>query len=519
MGAVSNILNVLDAPSNALQGLLTGGLDDAWKGLTQQENYDLEDLYSDKFRADNPKTAYWSSALANAVLDPLNLVGVGLLTKGVKGAKAGIEAGANVAKGAKKGSFVSSVPNYIQGNYGPTAKTLETAKKMSDGLFSDTMKFTTPKQVEMLNAGASALAPAYMAGKKATGFMKTGALGVKNIVRNSIDPEARALYRSEKINKGLMETGQLSNKADANVDQMHKAFYNMHIAVQSGAVGSKQALTDFTKRFGYKGYEDFKVGSYNKASKGHHKGGTPASKAEADAIENMSMGAWKTRAGVTALEDTNTKMFLKRPASPKTGNHYNDLITSNQMNDLGSAFKGKVPTDLKEFAEHLSKQTFRDQSGKIYKPPFQIDEKTGNVWMQFSKSGSSITEGGVNMVVGIKPSGRFVSAVSDEHNFLEKIPVLGRMIEGSLPNRIVAITPPMVGNIKRVKKRQTGRAVVPKEIVQSKVPAAQWKERMSVIENMKAKAPDLAYEKGVQNYAYGAGALTGGLLTNDSSSR
>ena len=42
---------------------------------------------------------------------------------------------------------------------------------------------------------------------------------------------------------------------------------------------------------------------------------------------------------------------------------------------------------------------------------------------------------------------------------------------------------------------------------------------MSVIENMKAKAPDLAYEKGVQNYAYGAGALTGGLLTNDSSSR
>ena len=113
MGVVSNILNVLDAPSNAVQGLLTGGLDDAWRGLTQQQDYDLEELYSDEFRKNNPKTAYISSAVANAVLDPLNLIGVGLLTKGVKGAKAGIEAGANVAKGAKKGSFISSVPNFV----------------------------------------------------------------------------------------------------------------------------------------------------------------------------------------------------------------------------------------------------------------------------------------------------------------------------------------------------------------------------------------------------------------------
>lgn len=515
MGVVSNILNVLDAPSNAVQGLLTGGLDDAWRGLTQQQDYDLEELYSDEFRKNNPKTAYISSAVANAVLDPLNLIGVGLLTKGVKGAKAGIEAGANVAKGAKKGSFISSVPNYIQGNYGPTEQTLATAKKMSDGLFSDTMKFTTPKQVEMLNRGTEALIPAYMASKKAGGFLKTGALGAKNIIRNSIDPEARALYRSEKINKGLLETGQLSNKGDPNVDQMHKAFYNMHIAVQSGAVGSKQALSDFSKRFGYKGYEDFKVGSYHKASKGHHKGNTPASKAEANAIETKAMGAWKNRKGVTALADSNTKMFLKRPASTKTGNHWNDLITSNQMNDLGTAFKGKVPTDLDEFAKHLNKQTFRNNKGDIYKPDFKVDKDTGNVWMQFGKSGSSITEGGVNMIVGIKPSGRFVSAVSDEHNFLEKIPLIGRVVESRLPNRVVAITPPMIGNIKRVKKRQVGRDVVPAKVVQSKVPPAQWKTRMADIENTKAKAPDLAYEKGIQNYAYGTSALASGMFTNE----
>ena len=119
------------------------------------------------------------------------------------------------------------------------------------------------------------------------------------------------------------------------------------------------------------------------------------------------------------------------------------------------------------------------------------------------------------MLVGIKPSGRFVSAVSDEHNFLEKIPLIGRAVESSLPNRVVAITPPMIGNIKRVKKRQVGRDVVPAKVVQSKVPPAQWKARMADIENTKAKAPDLAYEKGIQNYAYGTSALASGMFTNE----
>jgi hypothetical protein len=166
-----------------------------------------------------------------------------------------------------KGSFISSVPNYIQGYYGPTKRTKEIVASMENGLLSDTLKFTTPYQDNVLGqsiimADKAAKSPlsikAYAGSKAVGGMVKTGAVGAKNIVKNSLDPNARALYRSEKINKGMLESGKISHKDDFRTELIHRAFYNMHIAEQSGAVGGKQLLTDFVKRLGYKGYEDFK---------------------------------------------------------------------------------------------------------------------------------------------------------------------------------------------------------------------------------------------------------------------
>ena len=88
MGMFDTALSVLDAPSNALQGLAVGGPEGMWRGLTQQENYDFEQLLSDEFRKENPELSYWGSGVANFIVDPLNLIGTGLLSKAfTKGAK------------------------------------------------------------------------------------------------------------------------------------------------------------------------------------------------------------------------------------------------------------------------------------------------------------------------------------------------------------------------------------------------------------------------------------------------
>lgn len=70
----------------------------------------------------------------------------------------------------------------------------------------------------------------------------------------------------------------------------------------------------------------------------------------------------------------------------------------------------------------------------------------------FSKPGTSITEGGVNIWAKIKPNGKIIGVMSDEHNLFEKLPYMNRAV----PNRVVAVTPPMVANIRTLKWRQTG---------------------------------------------------------------
>tara|TARA_R110001632_G_scaffold191179_1_gene311841 strand:- start:13 stop:1689 length:1677 start_codon:yes stop_codon:yes gene_type:complete len=558
MGWFTDTLNVIDKPSNALQGYVSGmfnedeGRFEAMKrGWNQEKNYDFEQAWSPEMQKKGwserkgPKEtlSYIGSTALNVVFDPLNAIGGGMFKAGAKGADKAVRAGANVEKGAMKGSFISSVPNYIQGYYGPTKRTKEIVASMENGLLSDTLKFTTPYQDNVLGqsiimADKAAKSPlsikAYAGSKAVGGMIKTGAVGAKNIVKNSLDPNARALYRSEKINKGMLESGKISHKDDFRTELIHRAFYNMHIAEQSGAVGGKQLLTDFVKRLGYKGYEDFKPGSYNKASIGKHMGSSPASKAEANFIEEHVGKVWTDGKKVPLGEAKNTRMFLKRPAGSKSGDHAGDLqMRANEMATMAEVFKGKVPKDLNEFANLLANQKYTRKNKKgiteSYNPQFKVDNKTGNVWVDFGMKGSSITEGGVNALVGIKPSGKFVAAISDEHNFLEKIPVLGRMVSGSLPNRLVAITPPIVGKIQKIKWKQVGKGSGPtkketgynlqKKANRKKQDNRSWDDSLSPIMNAKASPADLAYERARQLQGYGSVSMTGGLLTNDSSSR
>ena len=210
MGFWSEAFKNIDRPSNALQGLAVGGMEGLKRGWGQEENYDFEQMWNADLQKKGwsereglgEKGSYVASTIANILVDPLNLLPIGLLTKGTRAVNKAKQMGANIDKSAMKGAFISSFPNYIQGRYGPTVRTKEVMKSLDDGLLSDvTIKGVTPAQ-------------GYGALKHKTGFAKTGVAGIKNIIKNALDPNARALYRSHNINKGLMESAYLSPKAN-----------------------------------------------------------------------------------------------------------------------------------------------------------------------------------------------------------------------------------------------------------------------------------------------------------------
>jgi hypothetical protein len=510
MGFWSEAFKNIDRPSNALQGLAVGGVEGLKRGWGQEENYDFEQLWDADLQKKGwseregfgEKGSYVASTIANILVDPLNLLPIGLLTKGTKAVNKAKQMGANIDKSAMKGSFISSFPNYIQGRYGRTARTKEVMKSLDEGLLSGvSVKGITP-------------AKGYGAFKKGTGFAKTGVAGVRNIIKNSLSPDARALYRSHNINKGLMESAYLSTKKNKDIELIHRALANAHIAEASGTVGSKTLLRNFIDRVGFQGYTPFKMGSYHQASKGKVRGGSSISKDESNMLEGIMGRVWENRKGISASDDPSTMVFMKRVGSQKGGNHIDDMKKlSPDIGKIRGAFtensKEIQKMNLDELAEFLNKLT-----GKTFIP----DKKTGQVWSNFSMTGTSITEGGVNIAFGIKKNGRFVASVSDEHNFLEKLPVIGKMIESSLPKRVIMMTTPVTGKIKDFVAKVTakegaiysgkGSRITQYEknrlAIMNKLNKDAWKKELATITDAKATRPDLIHEVGRQYQGLGA---------------
>jgi|15BtaG_2_1085339.scaffolds.fasta_scaffold02726_4 hypothetical protein len=498
--ALGEAFKNIDRPSNALQGLFVDGTEGLKRGWNQEEDYDFEQMHDRElakkgyYERDNlDRLKYVGFGAANLLADPLNVVGLGLFSKGTKAVKTAKAMGANVDKNAMKGSLISSFPNYIQEYYTPTAKTLEKMKAYGDDTLWGVKK-----------------ADAYGAFKKGLGFAKTAKSGFSNMIWNTLSPEARALYRSHGINKNMLESAFLSNKSNKEIEVIHRAIYNAHIVQQAGKTGDSKLLDTFMGRVQYKGYTPYKEGDYHKASKLRVKGGSGISKDEANMLESIMGGVWTNRKGIRASDDPNTLVLIKRPSGTKGGSHINDMKTkSPDITKIANLFdKNSVQLsnyNLDELAEYLTKVT-----GKAFTP----DKTTGQVWSNFSMKGTSITEGGVNIAFGIKPNGKFIAAVSDEHNFLEKIPVVGTMIESSLSKRVITMTTPVTGKIKNF-KRAEGSGAKPtlfeknRIAMDKKLDNKRWDEHLAQLIDAKATRSDALLETGRQYQTLGAGVFSG----------
>jgi hypothetical protein len=171
-----------------------------------------------------------------------------------------------------------------------------------------------------------------------------------------------------------------------------------------------------------------------------------------------------TRAGVTLVPTTKTPSQNKISVAGSTKNQ-SVAPSEGFFNYENVGGELQVVPDVAALRKRLEESIVtKDIDGKLNgdeglikthagaKPKnFRIlgDDPDG-VWITFSTAGRAKVEGGVNVIMRVDPDGTLTAVVSDLHDFGDKIPVLNKILDNSLPNQVVAVTPPMQTNVQSI---------------------------------------------------------------------
>lgn len=460
------------------------------------------------------------NAFLDTVLHPTNAVGAGLLTGGTKAV--------NRLTGALsgRGMVPSSPVNYIPNHYGPTdipegatpgvldkllfrgrntiAGAVSPIPKIGPRVAPTLREISTPE--EMMQARI-----------KAQDFTKWGMQGLARAQDNLLSPEARALYRDTGINRSFRDDArEVLQDAEAmagtsrrpETKAVAQGQFNYLIGEQAGRQGARgEALEEIRRRSYLTEAVPFEQGSYSDLIMGRKLSGTVEDakgksrkltprKADLDFIEEHMGNVWKGR-GDERLKDAATpQIVIKAPTGKYTGNHQFDFRQKSGVFPLMKKIFGdnKNPTK-EEFWELLQKHV--NDKVKIH-PNSGFEE---GFWVTGSFTGTAVTEGGVNFIAKVQPNGRVMAVVSDEHNFLEKVPVVGAVVEEALPNRIVAATPPMFFDAKSAATTKAAKAETGEQ---------KYTELLGEIASTKPRQEVLRAEQARQA---GAGMLVGRMAT------
>ena len=413
-----------------------------------------------------------------------------------------------------KGLLGSSFINYIDDFYKPSLNTQQNI----EAWFKHAKKAGYSEQTTLNGKKA-------IAGRgKMTSFLRWGTGGLYNIAKNSLSPKARAEWQQFGLNRSMLTSPYGENRVVAFKDifnhkskgnptikpEFQKEFDNRilaqrHTRMQSGAKLNKDdpflsnltatgkgsyldnpSLTDITEVLG-------------STIKGKFWDEVTAKDLD---ILGGTLNAFKHK-GVGILDDTNDVGIMIKKASTGTQNHWNNFKDGPIFNSLAveifnpknagkrfnfnkeaisqytnnpekyhrflNNFYTKNPKiwsqDLKEIIKINNKNIKKKAKKDGVKDPQGLTyymEEGDNIYISFSKT-SGITEGGVQFKFRMKPNGTFIGVMADEHNFLEKIPLLGNLMEKLLPKREGTLSQIMTGSIFNTKKSvsQTGRASSP----------------------------------------------------------
>tara|TARA_R110000744_G_scaffold40001_1_gene90841 strand:- start:10 stop:1944 length:1935 start_codon:yes stop_codon:yes gene_type:complete len=399
------------------------------------------------------------------------------------------------AGAANKGAWAAGVKNYIDNFYGNDKPDID-----------PTFLEKTLGEIALDYAGEKSTASkTARAGKKVVGIMKWGVGGAASAIDSMFNPYSRALYKETGISrKGAVAVDKLmvqSQNIDKKLEQLRsrkqslvkgsaewdinkkeistgvaakkrirdkavaQVTYNRHLIEQSNRKGnlgsSLLEIEDFNNLQGYADdtIENFISGAnatkFNTLGKTHR---STAKSTLTQAYQRINK-AWGNKG------KPNSKVVFKEPSGGSSGNHFSDLAAGHPaLGSIRQVISGNKKTlDAEDFYNQLKTLANKKKSGFTINDTW-ADAKKNGIWVQAGMQGSSVVEGGINGLLKVLPNGKAVGFMSDIHDFLEKLPVVGKMLDESLPNRLMAVSGPIhmdIMNTKWAEKAVTKKGETP----------------------------------------------------------
>ncbi len=418
----------------------------------------------------------------------------------------------------------------------------------------------------MLTASANNVIPGYYGPQRAGAVATWLPNQMYNTTRDLLSPESRAKYREQ----GVTTTSQqIMGKALANsdiedslgynkiyeylgFDPKAKGLHRAEAAVQyadrvhagSARVGKndliqeamlKSDLVDYTRW--YPGsYKDLiktnKLKPYPMIAEGvRSKRPVSLPDSDLDFIEDHFGSVWTEpsalpfKTDIPFSEASRPVIAIKSAGKggSKTGKHYKDVL-------IDAPFAKEVRRLFPEGTSQVSPSLLRDTLEAASVASRDLDKKyrftvmnrpttDGSIWVTGSRPGSAITEGGINYIAKVSPKGTIMGVMSDEHNLFEgfagkaqkytlgAVPALSAM-RYLLPQRFIAVTPPMMTDVKKGVKyieresfgTPSGRSS--KSTEERIRPIIDYKPSSGVLEQ------EVRKQRGAQEAAVGAGLMS-----------
>jgi hypothetical protein len=384
-------------------------------------------------------------------------------------AKAGKRVDELTGEDSGKGMLLSSANNVIPGYYGPD-KAASVAAWVPDQIAGTVRDMASP---------------ASRAKYREQG-LTTSSQKIMQKAREGAGSKLRSSIYDLPFLQGMKKPGSQSLEA-GDPRAVAQAQYLGRIQAQAGRQGGSDLLDEIMRRSDVAETMDYYPGAYADTIKANKLKPYPIDEAgqkkkmpirmsneDLDFIEDHFSTVWTEPSMKLGGRDVSFKdsespiLAIKNPGAGKatTGRHHMDvLVHAPYVSSASRIFKDRGSVSPDELFTKLNSAAAQSQSLKTDKLKFSVKGQAadGGVWITGSRPGSAITEGGINYLVKVTTDGKLIGVMSDEHNLFEGIagkiqektrsvvPTL-RAMKHLIPNRLIAVTPPMVRDLRGVEE-------------------------------------------------------------------
>ena len=483
----------------ATSALLPDGVEDAMgKGINWAMNVPLD---LGQLSQPTPSAAQLAERYPEQARDLGAALSVAEVVPFVRGASLAYTAGKNVDQmtGAEsnRGALVSSANNVIGGFYDPLRKVAGIAAWLPTQVKNTVTDLLDPRSRALYRTEGITGTTQKIA-KKAM----EGAQEGRGLLRNSM---AKVPFLDDLAKKFEFPEFSGTKRAIAQLQ------YQSRIHAQSGRKGGTNLLDEILERSDLVEATAWQPGAYSAAvmvndllpnkldrdkrrKDGKRRTTLDVNEGDLAYIEEHFSTVWKEpsaipfKGEIPFSKTENPILVIKRPGvgGGETGGHYTDVLQR-------ASYAGVVKKMFKEVDSvdpAVLLQTLTDAETKLKdtKREFTVVrdrvEPDGSVWITGSMNGSGITEGGINYLTKVTPNGKMIGVMSDEHNLFEsmaakiqkRVPIIPSLsaMRHLLPNRLIAVTPPMVLDFPARRKNEQraikeGNWSTPRELTKAEI--------------------------------------------------